>query len=501
MKKATNSLGIGGFFARQNVSPYKFICNLWHVIFIMKVVKNMQKRIEQDSIGKLTIDDSKYYGISTLRAHNNFKLNVRRTDLELIKQVAQLKIAAAIANKKVGRISAEKAHAICLAAQEVLAGKFDDQFILPEIQGGAGTSTNMNVNEVIANRALVIMGHQKGEYQYLSPQDDVNAGQSTNDVYPSAGKLTALLKAKKLDNTLNYLISKLNLKALEFADVKKMGRTQLQEAVTTTLGNTFHAFASALARDQQLLERNFSVFDNLNLGGTAIGTGVNVSAGYKEILYAELRKIYHINLQPAADMLDGTQNLDTATQVSGSLKTLATSIIKMSNDLRLMASGPKSGFNEIHLPARQAGSSIMPGKVNPVIPEVAQQIAFEVMGNDTTITLAASSGEFELNAFEPVIFHNLFESIDLLTEACEMLADECIVGITANKQKCQHDVDNSAETITSLTPIIGYETATGIVKESIKTGTNVYKILREKVKDNEIGHNKQISAYLEKAGR
>lgn len=461
----------------------------------------MHERIEQDSIGKLTVDDSKYYGISTVRAQNNFPLSVKKTDLELIRQIAQIKAAAAQANEQLGRISSQKSQAIQQAVQEILLGKLDDQFILPEIQGGAGTSTNMNVNEVIANRGLTIMGHHKGEYQYLNPQDDVNAGQSTNDVYPSAGKLTTLLKARDLDNALTYLISKLNQKAIEFADVKKVGRTQLQEAVTTTLGNSFHAFASALSRDQQLLQNNLSTLNNLNLGGTAIGTGVNVSKGYKEILYAELRKIYHLNLQPAADMLDGTQNLDPVVQVSGSLKTLATAIIKMSNDLRLMASGPKSGFNEIHLPARQAGSSIMPGKVNPVIPEVAQQIAFEVMGNDTTITLAAASGEFELNAFEPVIFHNLFESIDLLTEACQIMADKCVVGITANKKKCQQDVDNSAETITSLTPIIGYEIATGIVKESIKTGTNVYQILREKVKDNEIGHNKQLSAYLAKVGR
>jgi Aspartate ammonia-lyase len=259
-----------------------------------------------------------------------------------------------------------------------------------------------------------------------------------------------------------------------------MGRTQLQEAVPTTLGNSFHAFSMALTRCQKQLKKSMESLQTLNLGGTAIGTGVNASDGYEEILYGELSKSYQMDLRPAADLLDGTQNLDSFVQVSGNLKALAVSISKMSHDLRLLSSGPKSGFNEIFLPPRQAGSSIMPGKVNPVIPEIASQIAFEVIGNDMTVTIAAESGELELNAFEPVIFHNLFESVDLLGEACDMLATECIAGIKANTKKCKRDVDNSVETITDLTPIIGYEYASEIVKESIKSGINVYEILKSK---------------------
>lgn len=454
----------------------------------------MSKRIEKDSIGEVEIDNDKYYGVNTVRAYNNFTVDVKKTDMEFIKQIARIKLAAATANEKLDRIDSQKANAIRRAAREIISGTMDDQFIVPEIQGGAGTSSNMNVNEVIANRGLTILGHNKGEYEYLSPQDDVNAGQSTNDDYPSAGKLTILVKAKRLDESISLLISKLDQKSQEFAKVKKMGRTQLQEAVPTTLGNSFHAFSMALTRCQKQLKKSMESLQTLNLGGTAIGTGVNASDGYEEILYGELSKSYQMDLRPAADLLDGTQNLDSFVQVSGNLKALAVSISKMSHDLRLLSSGPKSGFNEIFLPPRQAGSSIMPGKVNPVIPEIASQIAFEVIGNDMTVTIAAESGELELNAFEPVIFHNLFESVDLLGEACDMLATECIAGIKANTKKCKRDVDNSVETITDLTPIIGYEYASEIVKESIKSGINVYEILKSK----KIAHNKKVAAYLEK---
>ncbi|MQS52975.1 aspartate ammonia-lyase [Companilactobacillus mishanensis] len=440
----------------------------------------MDERIEKDSFGELKIDEDKYFGINSKRAQDNFKINVKKTDMELIKQLAEIKLAAATANEKVGRISRRTAMVIRKSAEEIIDGKFDDQFIIPEIQGGAGTSTNMNVNEVIANRGLILLGHKRGEYKYLSPQDDVNAGQSTNDVYPSAGKLAALVKTQKLYSSLSVLIQKLEKKSEEFADIEKIGRTQLQEAVPTTLGNSFGAFAHGLQRTQKQLQKSMKSLLELNLGGTAIGTGVNTSDGYQDILYSELRKAYQVNVHPAEDLIDATQNLDSYVQVSGSLKAVAVSLSKMCHDLRLLSSGPKSGFHEITLPARQAGSSIMPGKVNPVIPEVVSQIAFEVIGNDTTITFAAESGELELNAFEPIIFHDLFESIDFLSEACMMLSTKCIDGIQANREKCEQDVNNSVETITKLTPIIGYEVASEIVHESLKTGQNVYDLLREK---------------------
>ncbi len=439
----------------------------------------MTVRVEEDTIGTLKISNDEYYGINTCRAANNFKLKTKKTDMDFIKQVARIKMAAATANEKVGRLSHEKAEAIKQAANDILSNKLDDQFIITEIQGGAGTSTNMNVNEVIANRALEILGHKKGEYQFLSPLDDVNAGQSTNDVYPSAGKLTALRKTNKLSLSVATLIDALHEKGVEFADVKKIGRTQLQEAVPTTLGNSFNAFAHGLTRCLDKVQNATSALEVLNMGGTAIGTGVNTSDGYDEVLYAALQKDYGRNIRQATDLLDATQNLDSYVVFSGTLKALAVMISKMSHDLRLLSSGPKSGFNEIELPAKQAGSSIMPGKVNPVIPEIASQAAFEVIGNDTTITLAAESGELELNAFEPVIFHNLFESIDFLNSACTMLAHECIEGIQANKEECASDLENSSETVTDLTPIIGYEAASHAVKKSLKTGEDVYKILKD----------------------
>ncbi|AKP66985.1 aspartate ammonia-lyase [Companilactobacillus ginsenosidimutans] len=450
----------------------------------------MTYRIEKDLIGTLKISDDDYYGINTERASRNFKLQTKKTDLDFIKQVARIKKAAATANEKVGRLSQKKAEAIRLAVTDILADKLDNQFIITEIQGGAGTSTNMNVNEVITNRALEILGHKKGEYQYLSPLDDVNAGQSTNDVYPSAGKLTTLIKTNKLTLSVATLIDVLLEKSEEFAHVQKMGRTQLQEAVPTTLGNSFKAFASGLTRCLDQVQKATQQLEILNMGGTAIGTGVNTSDGYDEILYSELKKDYGRNIRQAEDLLDATQNLDSYVLFSGSLKALAVMLSKMSHDLRLLSSGPKSGFNEIELPAQQAGSSIMPGKVNPVIPEIASQAAFEVIGNDATITFAAESGELELNAFEPVIFHNLFESVDFLNSACAMMATECVKGIQANVKECADDVKNSAETVTDLTPVIGYEAACDAVKKSLKTGVDVYRILKDEGiydRDAEVG--------------
>jgi Aspartate ammonia-lyase len=304
----------------------------------------MAQRIEEDSIGKIKIENDRLYGINTQRAVNNFHLTVNKTNIELIRQMAKIKYAAAIANEKVGRISHETAQAIKEAAEEIIAGDFDDQFVVPEIQGGAGTSTNMNVNEVIANRGLNILGYNSGDYEHLSPQDDVNAGQSTNDVYPSSGKLAILEKSKTLDAALDHMIAELDKKAEEFAKIKKIGRTQLQDAVPTTLGNTFKAYSNSMKRCKLQLNKSMNELWELNLGGTAIGTGVNAAKGYKEYLYSELRKIYNVNVHPADDLIDSTQNLDAYVRVSGSLKALAVAISKMSHDLRLLSSGPRAGF-------------------------------------------------------------------------------------------------------------------------------------------------------------
>lgn len=434
-------------------------------------------RIENDSIGSIPIHADSYNGIHTFRARMNFDISKQEVDRVLLYQIAQIKAAAAIANQQTGKLSALKARTIVDVVDEILDGQWDQELRLDAFQGGAGTSTNMLLNEFIANRGLERLGHLKGEYQYLHPLDDINQSQSTNDVYPSAGKLAVFLQIHQLLEPLQALMGVLDEKAVAFANTQKMGRTQLQDAVPTTFGQSFQAYGNNLKRCAKRLRAIMNELTELNLGGTAIGTCVNASMPYRTIVYRELKKRSKIAVKPAADFIDATQNLDVFVMVSSVLKALAVSLLKMCHDLRLLSSGPRAGLAELALPARQAGSSIMPGKVNPVIPEVVSQIAFQVMGNDTTITIAAESGELELNAFEPVIFHNLFESIQLLNQGCRVLNTHCLADIQVNSEKCLQDVSHGTALATKLAPIIGYERASNVVKESLLKNIPVEELL------------------------
>ena len=436
-------------------------------------------RIESDAIGSVPIYEEAYYGIHSYRAKENFAFSQQKVDTNFIQQVARIKAAAAIANQRSGTLSEEKAQVIVLAAEEIIMGKWADEFIVDTFQGGAGTSTNMNVNEVIANRGLELLGHKKGEYHYLHPLDDVNQSQSTNDVYPSAGRLTLLVYIEQMTDALNQLIEAWQKKAKNYQHVAKMGRTQLQEAVPMTVGASFAAYANSLRRCRERLHQTATELCVLNLGGTAIGTSLNASFRYQEYLYQELNQRFHRPLRPANDLIDGTQHADSFAALSGVLKTIAIALTKSAHDLRLLSSGPRTGFHELNLPARQAGSSIMPGKVNPVIPEVVSQIAFQVVGNDGAITFAAASGELELNAFEPVIFHNLFESCQLLTNACTIFAEKCVSGITVNEVVCEEAVANSTGTVTALAPKIGYEKASALVKAALASNCSVAEFLAQ----------------------
>ncbi|OTN77478.1 aspartate ammonia-lyase [Enterococcus sp. 8G7_MSG3316] len=440
-------------------------------------------RIESDAIGSLPIYEEAYYGIHSYRAKENFAFSQQKVDWLLIQQVARIKAAAAIANQRSGTLSKEKAAVIVTAAEEIMMGKWQDEFIVDTFQGGAGTSTNMNVNEVIANRGLELLGHKKGDYHYLHPLDDVNQSQSTNDVYPSAGRLTLLTYMEQLTDAVNLLIDAWQKKATAYQHVEKMGRTQLQEAVPMMVSDSFSAYASSLIRCRERLQHLSTELLTLNLGGTAIGTSLNASFRYQEYLYEELNRRFSRPLRPANDLIDATQHADTFAALSGVLKTLAIALTKSAHDMRLLSSGPRTGFHELNLPARQAGSSIMPGKVNPVIPEVVSQIAFQVVGNDGAITFAAASGELELNAFEPVIFHNLFESCQLLTNACCIFAEKCVTGITVNETVCRQAVACSTGTVTALAPEIGYEKASALVKAALAANCSVEELL---VQDNQL---------------
>ena len=379
-----------------------------------------------------------------------------------------------------GELDKRRASAITKACDEIIEGKFHDQFIVDPIQGGAGTSLNMNANEVIANRAIEIMGGEKGDYSLVNPNDHVNFGQSTNDVFPSCGKMAALKLLSKAQEQLKRLESALLDKSKEFDSVIKMGRTQLQDAVPIRLGQEFHAYASAIRRDIKRFDNAKEEIRCLNLGGTAIGTGLNADVQYFHRVVKNMSTLTGEELVQSYDMIDATQNLDSYASISGIVKNCGVNLSKMSNDLRLMSSGPRTGFGEINLPARQNGSSIMPGKVNPVIPEVVNQVAFNIIGNDVTITMAAEAGQLELNAFEPIIFYKLFESIETLTFAVKTLVDNCVVGITANKEHCRRQVENSIGVITAICPYVGYEAASNIAKEALRTGRQVRDLILEK---------------------
>ena len=443
-------------------------------------MEEREYRLEHDAIGEKEVPAEAYYGIQTLRAHENFYITGLKMHPEMINSVAQIKKAAAITNFEVGELDKRIANAIVEACDEIISGKWHDQFIVDPIQGGAGTSLNMNANEVIANRAIEILGGEKGDYGIVNPNDHVNFGQSTNDVFPSCGKMAVLKLMDKAQEQLHRLEAALMEKSREFDSVIKMGRTQLQDAVPIRLGQEFHAYASAIRRDIRRFDNAKDEIKSLNLGGTAIGTGLNADVQYFKRVVKNMSTLTGQDLVQSYDMIDATQNLDSYASVSGIVKNCAINLSKMSNDLRLMSSGPRTGFGEINLPARQNGSSIMPGKINPVIPEVVNQVAFNIIGNDMTITMAAEAGQLELNAFEPIIFYNLFQSIETLTFAVKTLIDNCIVGITANEEHCRRMVESSIGIITAICPYVGYERASNIAKEALRTRRSVRDLILER---------------------
>lgn len=442
----------------------------------------MGTRKEHDFIGELEIADDVYYGVQTFRALENFHMSGRslKNYPFFIKAFAQVKKAAALANKEVGVLDADKADALAKACDRLIAGEFLDQFVVDMIQGGAGTSTNMNVNEVLTNIALESMGHKKGEYQYLHPNDHTNLGQSTNDTYPSSIKVATHAKLGDLLKAMEELKNDLEAKAKEYKDMIKMGRTELEDAVPTTLGNTFNAFASYIKSDIAKLTKAREAMTVLNLGATAIGTGINCHPDYKNVVEKKLKEITGVNFAPAEDLIAATQDTADFVYVSGCLKTAAVRLSKIANDLRLMNSGPRCGLGEITLPAMQPGSSIMPGKVNPVICEVVGEACYEVIGNDVTIMLCSERGEFELNAFEPGIAYGLFNSLILLENAMKTLANKAIKGLKANPEACKKLVLNSIGIVTAFNPVLGYEKSASMAKEALQTGKAVGDICLER---------------------
>ncbi len=446
----------------------------------------MKKRIESDSIGSLEVDEDAYYGVQSLRAKRNFQITNRHVIFEFNKNLALIKKAASITNYEAKILSEEKSKAIIQACDEVIEGKFNDEFITDPIQGGAGTSFNMNMNEVVANRANEILGAAKGSYKYVHPNDHVNMAQSTNDVIPTTGKMTVLVLLQPLFKELSRLHVVLSQKAKDFKDIVKMGRTQLQDAVPMTLGNTFESYSTMIDRCETRLVKASEEMKTVNLGGTAIGSRITASKYYEEHIVSNLSFLFGFDLKQASDLFDATENLDSFVEISGSLKALAVSLSKMCNDLRLLSSGPRCGFNEINLPATQNGSSIMPGKVNPVIPEVVTQACYLVIGNDTTISLACEAGQMELNAFEPVIFDRLFESIKVMTNAIDTLIENCIKGISANKEHCLELEKSSLGIVTALSPYLGYKESARIAKKALKENKNIEDVvLEEKLMDKE----------------
>ena len=442
-----------------------------------KEKKTIDYRVEKDSIGTKDVPEGVYYGVQSLRAAENFHITGLPMHPEIINSLAYIKKAAAITNCEVGIIDKKIANAIVKACDEILEGKFHKDFIVDPIQGGAGTSLNMNANEVIANRAIELLGGQKGDYSIVNPNDHVNCSQSTNDVIPTAGKMTSLRLLKNLKKELRRLYEALSKKADEFDHVIKMGRTQMQDAVPIRLGQEFKAYSVAVMRDINRMDKAMDEMRTLNMGGTAVGTGINADEAYLKRIVPNLVEISGMDFVQAFDLIDATQNLDPFVAVSGAIKACAVTLSKIANDFRLMSSGPRAGFGEINLPAKQNGSSIMPGKVNPVIPEVVNQVAFNVIGNDVTITMAAEAGQLELNAFEPIVFYCMFQSIDTMAYAVQTFVDNCVSGITANETRCRYLVENSVGVITAICPHVGYQKAADIAKQAIKTGESVRDLI------------------------
>jgi len=436
-------------------------------------------RVECDSLGERRVDADAYYGINTLRALENFPITGVPISSypDLIDGLATVKEAAAGANRELGLLDGRKAAAIAAACEEIRAGALHDQFVVDVLQGGAGTSTNMNANEVIANRGLEILGHGRGEYAHLHPLEDVNLCQSTNDAYPTAAKIGLRAATSALLGAMEELGRAFAVKSIEFADILKMGRTQLQDAVPMTLGDEFRAYAIMVEEDRQRLSEARRLLGEVSLGGTAIGTGLNAPPEYPALACAHLRELGGEDLVVSVNLVEATQDAGVFVQLSGTLKRIAVKLSKVCNDLRLLSSGPRAGIAELRLPPRQAGSSIMPGKVNPVIPEMFNQIAFRVIGNDTTVTMAAEAGQLQLNAFEPVMVHCLFEGIALLRRGCETLSRLCIEGIAADHGRIGEYVERSVGMVTALSPRLGYEQASALASEALRSDRTVDELV------------------------
>lgn len=439
-------------------------------------------RHEKDLLGERDLPDHLYYGIQTLRALENFPMTGIPISQYpyLIDALATVKEAAAAANAELGLLAPRIADAIIRACREIRAGNLHDQFVVDVIQGGAGTSTNMNANEVIANRALEILGHRRGEYAIVHPNNHVNLSQSTNDAYPTALKIAANMSLKDLEHAIAALRDAFRAKAEEFSDVVKMGRTQLQDAVPMTLGQEFHAFATTMGEEIERLRDVAALTREINMGATAIGTGINTDPRYTPLVREKLAETSGLDLTTSPDLIEATSDVGVFVLLSSILKRVAVKLSKICNDLRLLSSGPRAGLGEINLPAMQPGSSIMPGKVNPVIPEVVSQVCYQIIGNDLTVTMAAESGQLQLNVFEPVIAFNIFQSVDMLGQACVVLRERCVVGITANRERIRQTLERSIGIVTALVPYIGYERATTLAQEALETDRGVYELILEK---------------------
>ena len=448
---------------------------------IVNIKLSGKTRREHDLLGEMEIPVEYYFGIQTMRAADNFHISRVRLNFfpELIRALAEVKEGAARANRDLGLLDPQIAEAIVRACEELREGKLREQFVVDMVQGGAGTSTNMNANEVIANRALELLGHTKGEYQYCHPNNHVNLSQSTNDAYPTSVRIATVRSIEKLVEALRRLIDAFHAKGAEFAGVIKMGRTQLQDAVPMTLGQEFEAYAATLTEEIDRLESNMHLFYEINMGATAIGTGINADPDYAALCTKHLCQITGLPLRESSNLVEATSDTGAFIMNSSALKRLAVKLSKICNDLRLLSSGPRCGLGEFNLPARQPGSSIMPGKVNPVIPEVVNQVAFRVIGNDLTVTFAAEAGQLELNVMEPIIVYVLFESIEMLIHAIDTLREKCIVGITANEEVCRRMVHGSIGVVTALNPYLGYETSSMLAKEALQTGKGIYELVLE----------------------
>ncbi|RBW67296.1 aspartate ammonia-lyase [Bacillus taeanensis] len=457
------------------------------------MIDSKQFRIEKDFLGEKEVPYDAYYGIQTLRAVENFPITGYRVHESLIYAIALVKKAAAQANIATEHLSPYFGHAIIEAADEILSGKLHDQFIVDPIQGGAGTSLNMNANEVIANRALELLGKEKGNYAYLSPNSHINMAQSTNDVFPTTIHIAALNMLKKLLNVMRYMASVFSERAQSFDHIIKMGRTHLQDAVPIRLGQEFESYHRMILRDIKRIARTHEHLYEVNMGATAVGTGLNADPKYIEAVVGYLSEFSGLPLTGAEHLVDATQNTDAYTELSSALKISMVNMSKIANDLRFMASGPRTGLNEIHLPSRQPGSSIMPGKVNPVMAEVINQIAFHVMGNDQTISLASEAGQFELNVMEPVLVFNLLQSIHMMTNGFQVFTDYCVAGIEANEKLLKENVEKSVGVITALNPHIGYEQSAQLAREAITSGKSV----REMCLASNILSNEELNIILD----